>query len=90
MLCGHFIGINKLERYKPLQGDPLVNEYDISVKEPESVSRFFDTYSYKITQMLRDINFKVIKKAALSFPIFRFARIVRKNLWRWSAENAIL
>ena len=40
MLYGHFIGINKLERHKPLQGDPHVNEYDISVKEPESVSRF--------------------------------------------------
>ena len=25
MLCGHFIGIDKLERLKLLQGDPLVN-----------------------------------------------------------------
>ncbi len=41
MLCGHFIGIEKLERLKLLQGDPLVNEFDISVKEPETVSRFF-------------------------------------------------
>jgi len=43
MLCGHFapsvhyvlrpcrIGIDKLERLKLLQGDPLVNEFDISV-----------------------------------------------------------
>ena len=25
MICGHFIGIDKLERLKLLQGDPLVN-----------------------------------------------------------------
>ena len=31
MLCGHFIGIDKLERLKLLQNDPLVNEFD---KEP--------------------------------------------------------
>ena len=40
MLCGHFIGIEKLERLKLLQNDPLVNEFDISIKEPETVSRF--------------------------------------------------
>ena len=28
MLCGHFIGIDKLERLKLLQNDPLVNEFD--------------------------------------------------------------
>ena len=45
MLCGHFalrpcgIGIEKLERLKLLQGDPLITEFDISVKEPETVSR---------------------------------------------------
>ncbi len=38
MLCGHFIGIDKLERLKLLQNDPLVNEFDISVKEPDSVT----------------------------------------------------
>ena len=38
MLCSHFIGIDKLERLKLLQGDPLVNEFGISVKEPETVS----------------------------------------------------
>jgi hypothetical protein len=40
MLCGHFIGIDKLERLKLLQGDPLIAEFDISVREPETVSRF--------------------------------------------------
>ena len=62
MICGHFIGIDKLERLKLLQGDLLVNEFDISVKEPETVSRFLGNFSYKTTQMFRDINFKVFKK----------------------------
>ena len=31
MLCGHFIGIDKLERLKLLQGDPLITEFDISL-----------------------------------------------------------
>jgi len=62
MLCGHFIGIEKLERLKLLQGDPLVNKFDISVKEPETVSRFLGNFSYKTTQMFREINFKVFKR----------------------------
>lgn len=62
MLCGHFIGIDKLERLKLLQGDPLINEFDISVKEPETVSRFLGNFSCKTTQMFREINFKVFKK----------------------------
>ena len=41
MLCGHFIGIDKLERLKLLQNDPLIKEYDIQVKESETVSRFY-------------------------------------------------
>ncbi|HEX7393708.1 MAG TPA: hypothetical protein VF313_02175, partial [Anaerolineaceae bacterium] len=35
MLCGHFIGIEKLELLKLLQVDPLISEFDITVKEPE-------------------------------------------------------
>ena len=62
MICGHFIGIDKLERLKLLQNDPLVNEFDISVKEPETVSRFLGNFTFKTTQMFRDINFKVFKK----------------------------
>ena len=62
MLCGHFIGIDKLERPKLLQGDPLINEFDISVKEPETVSRFLGNFRNKTTQMFREINFKVFKK----------------------------
>ena len=62
MLCGHFIGIDKLERLKLLQNDPLINEFAISIKEPETVSRFLGNFSYKATQMFREINFKVFKK----------------------------
>ena len=62
MLCGHFIGIDKLERLKLLKNDPLVREFEISVKEPETVSRFLSNFSFKTTQMLRESNFKVFKK----------------------------
>jgi len=62
MLCGRFIGIEKLERLNLLQGDPLISEFGISVKEPETVSRFLGNFSYKTTQMFRKINFKVFKK----------------------------
>jgi len=62
MLCGNFIGIDKLERLKLLQGDPLVNEFNISIKEPETVSRFLGNFSYKTTHMLREINFTVFRK----------------------------
>jgi len=62
MLCGHIVGIDKLERLKLLQGDPLINDFDISVKESETVARFLGNFSYKTTQMFRDINFKVFRK----------------------------
>jgi hypothetical protein len=38
MLCSHFIGINKLDSHKLLQDDPLANEFDVSVKEPQTVN----------------------------------------------------
>jgi len=62
MICGNFIGIDKLERLKLLQSDPLVKEFGISVKEPETVSRFLGNFSFKTTQVFREINFKVFKK----------------------------
>jgi len=62
MLCGNLIGIDKLERLKLLQSDPLINEFDISIREPETISRFLVNFSYKTTQMLREINFKVFRK----------------------------
>jgi hypothetical protein len=62
LLCGNFIGIDKLERLKLLQGDPLVREYSIAVKEPETVSRFLGNFNYKTTQMLREIYFRLFRK----------------------------
>jgi len=62
MLCGHFIGIDRLERIKLLQGDPLVEAFEISVKEPETVLRFLGNFNHKTTQMMREINFRVFKK----------------------------
>jgi hypothetical protein len=62
MLCGNLMGIDKLERLKLLQSDPLISEFGISVKEPETVSRFLGNFSYKTTQMLREIHFKVFRK----------------------------
>jgi hypothetical protein len=62
MLCGNFIGIDKLERIKLMQGDPLVEAFGISLKEPETVSRFLGNFNFKTTQMMRGINFKVFKK----------------------------
>jgi len=62
MFCGHFIGIDKLECLKSLRNDPLVKEFDISVKMPSTVSRFLGSFTYKTTQIFRDINFKVFKK----------------------------
>jgi hypothetical protein len=61
MLCGHLIGIDKLERLKLLQNDPLIHEFAISIKEPETVSRFLGNFSYRTTKILREINFKVFK-----------------------------
>ena len=62
MLCGNFVGIEKLERLKLLQNDPLISEFNISIKEPETVSRFLGNFSYKTTHMLREINYKVFRK----------------------------
>ncbi len=62
LLCGNFVGIDKLERLKLLQSDPLIIEFAITIKEPETVSSFLGNFSYKTTQMLREINFKVFRK----------------------------
>jgi hypothetical protein len=32
MLCGHYIGIDRLERIKRLQGDPLIEAFEILLK----------------------------------------------------------
>jgi hypothetical protein len=40
LLCGFFIGIDKLERMRLLYNDPLVYEMAIDIKSPETTSRF--------------------------------------------------
>jgi hypothetical protein len=45
MLYGNLIGIDKLERLKLLQSDPQISEFDISIKEPETVSRCLGNFS---------------------------------------------
>lgn len=62
MLRGNFIGIDKLERLKLLQSDPLVNEFNMSIKEPETVSQFLGNFSYNTNHMLQKIKFKVFRK----------------------------
>lgn len=62
MLCGTFVGIDKLERLKLLQSDALINKFNIAIEEPETVSRFLGNFSYKTIQMLREINIKVFRK----------------------------
>ncbi len=62
VLCGNFIGIDKLERLKLMQSDPLIREISMSVREPETVSRFLGKLSYKTTQMMREVNFRLFRK----------------------------
>lgn len=62
LLCGFFIGIDKLERIKLLQNDPLMNEMDISVRSPEAISRFLKNFNYRTTHELRKVNFKLFNK----------------------------
>lgn len=62
ILCGLFVGVDKLERLKLLQSDPLLKEFDISIKEAETILRFLGNFTPKTTQYLRNINFKVFRK----------------------------
>jgi hypothetical protein len=41
MLCGNFIGIDKLEQLKLLQSDPLVNEYAILINTGNGIPNFW-------------------------------------------------
>lgn len=54
MLCGHLIGIEKLEHLKLLQTDPLINEVEISMNEPDMVSRFWDLQLQDNTNVQRN------------------------------------
>lgn len=57
------IGADKLSRVDLLKNDPIMREgFGINVTNAENVSRFLYNFSFKTTQMLRNINFLVFKK----------------------------
>jgi hypothetical protein len=62
LMCGGFVGADKLERFNLLKADPLIKECGIHVREPENISRFLYNFSFKTTQMIRDINFKTFRR----------------------------
>ncbi|HBK70247.1 MAG TPA: IS1380 family transposase, partial [Flavobacteriaceae bacterium] len=62
LLAGNFIGVDKLERYRQLESDPLIKAYDINVRKPENISRFLSNFDFKTTQMLRNISMRIFKK----------------------------
>lgn len=63
MMALGVIGADKLSRVDLLKNDPILSEgFDIKVTNAENVSRFFCNFSFKTTQMLRDINFTAFKK----------------------------
>ena len=51
-----------MERFLLLKTDPLIKKCGINVRESENISRFLYNFSFKTTQMLRDINFRTFKK----------------------------
>ena len=53
LMCGGFVGVDKLERFMLLKNDPLIKECGIDVREPENIYRFLNNFSFKTTQMLR-------------------------------------
>ena len=62
MLCGNFAGIDKLERLKLLQSDPLVDELNIGSKNRKRYHGFWATSVIKPPDKLREMNFKVFRK----------------------------
>lgn len=52
------IGADKLSRVDLLKNDPIMREgFGVNVTNSENVSRFLYNFSFKTTQMLRNINF---------------------------------
>jgi hypothetical protein len=63
MMALGFVGADKLSRVDLLQNDPIMREgFGVNVTNAENVSRFLYNFSFKTTQMLRDINFLVFKR----------------------------
>lgn len=62
LICGGFIGLDRLDRFLQIRHDRLIKECGIEIRTPENISRFLCNFTFKSTQMLRDINFIVFKK----------------------------
>lgn len=60
LICGGFVGADKLERFLLLKINLLIKECGINFREPENISRFLYNFSFKTMQMLRDINFRTL------------------------------
>ena len=62
LVCGGFIGLDRLDRFLQIRHDRLIKECGIEIRTPENISRFLGNFTFKTTQMLRDTNFKIFKK----------------------------
>ena len=62
LICGGFIGLDRLDRFLQIRDDRLIKECGIEIRTPENISRFLGNFTFKTTQMLRDANFKIFKK----------------------------
>lgn len=63
MMALGIIGADKLSRVDLLKNDSIMREgFGVNVTNAENVSRFLCNFSFKTTQMLRDINFLAFKK----------------------------
>jgi len=57
------IGADKVSRVDLLKNHPIMREgFGVNVTNSENVSRFLYNFSFKTTQMLRNINFLIFKK----------------------------
>ena len=56
------ISIEKAIRLLWLKVRPLIKEYGINLRELKNISIFLYNFTFKTTQMAKDINFKIFKK----------------------------
>lgn len=65
LICGGFIGIDRLERFLLIRNDRLLKECGINVRTPENISRFLGNFTFATTQLLRDASFKIFRNLLL-------------------------
>jgi Transposase DDE domain group 1 len=61
LLCGGFVGIDKLDRFEQMRADPIFGTLGINIRTPENISRFLQCFGFEQTQQVRDIVFKTCK-----------------------------